>query len=64
MKDKPFTLIVRETEEKIVEVLNNSKLPAYTMMTLLKGLYEQISIMDNQEIENYKTQLQKEEKEK
>lgn len=59
--NKPFTLIVQETEQKLIEVINNSKLPAYSLKILLKGIFEELERVDNEEIQKY---LQDQEKEK
>lgn len=49
-------LIVNEKKirEKIEEVINNSNLPAFILMSILKDFYEQLELIDK---EQYKTAL-------
>lgn len=51
--EKPFTLKVQETEQKIVEIINHSELPAYVLKIVLQNLYAQIETLENQEIIKY-----------
>jgi hypothetical protein len=55
--NKPFTLIVKETEEKIVETINNSNLPAYVLKKILQDLFQQLEIAEQNEIEKYNEEL-------
>ena len=63
---KPFSLMVQETEQKVVDVFNNSQLPAYVLKTILQGLYQQVENIETQEIAKYKEEQEKlsQEKEK
>ena len=52
----------RETREKVVELINNSGLPAVMLKPIFKEMYDQIS---NAEVQQYNQALaNKEEKEK
>lgn len=64
--NKPFTIIIQETEQKIVEIINNSQLPAYVLKNILQGIYAEIERVDNQEIAKYNEEQEKlsQEKEK
>lgn len=64
--NKPFTIIVQETTQKLVEDINNTQLPAYVLKNILQGIYAEIERVDNQEIAKYKEEQEKlsQEKEK
>lgn len=54
--EKPFTLKIQEIEKQIVNIINNSKLPAFCLKEILKSIYEEIEKCDNKEIEDYYNQ--------
>lgn len=54
--EKPFILKVKETEDKIVENINNSQLPTYVLKTILQNLYNQIEQIEQKEIQEYERQ--------
>ena len=60
--NKPFTIQVQETEQKIVEDINNSQLPAYVLKTILQNIYKQLEELETQEIQKYKEETEKENK--
>ena len=62
--NKPFTLIVQETEEQIVKIINESNLPAYVLKQILKELYQQVEQLEINEIETYKQEQEKKPKKK
>lgn len=65
--NKPANLIVEETKENIVKTINESGLPPFLVEPILKDLYNQISILKQQELEQSKKQYEdslKQEKEK
>lgn len=66
--NKPANLIVEETKENIVKTINESGLPPFLVEPILKDLYNQISILKQQELEQSKKQyedsLKQEEKKK
>ncbi len=39
----------RETKEKIVELVNNSKLPAFILKPIFKDMYDQLNILEEQQ---------------
>ena len=66
--NKPANLIIEETKEKIVKVINESGLPPFLLEPILKNLYNQISILKQQELEKskqeYKDSLNQEKEKK
>lgn len=60
--NKPFTLQIQETEQKIVEIINNSQLPAYVLKNILQGIYAEIERVDNEEIAKYNEEQEKSQK--
>jgi len=58
--NKPLTLAVQETEQQIVEIINNSGLPAFCLKSILRNLYEQTSSIEQQEIMTYQNKLKEE----
>ena len=57
--DKPLTLIVQETQQEIINTINNSKLPAYVLKQILKEIYQQLENIEQQEIETYQSKKKK-----
>lgn len=51
--DKPFTLKIQEAEQKIVEELNKSELPAFNLKIILTNLIQQLDMLDQKAIEEY-----------
>lgn len=62
--NKPFTIQVQETEEKLVKTINESNIPAYVLKNILKELYQQIEQLELNEIETYKQAQEKKPKKK
>lgn len=60
--NKPFTMQIQETEQKIVEIINNSQLPAYVLKNILQGIYAEIDRVDNEEIAKYNEEQEKSQK--
>ena len=60
--NKPFTMQIQETEQKIVEIINNSQLPAYVLKNVLQGIYAEIDRVDNEEIAKYNKEQEKSQK--
>lgn len=50
---KPFTIIVQETEQQIVDTINKSNLPVYVLKNILSGINKQLNDIEQQEIEKY-----------
>lgn len=65
--NKPADLIVEETKESIVKIVNKSGLPPFLLEPILKEIYNQVNILKQQELEQSKKQYEnslKNEKEK
>lgn len=62
--NKPFTIQVQETEQKIVESLNNSQLPVYVLKNILINMINQLEKIDKEEIDKYKEEMEKESEKK
>ena len=52
-------LIKKEFEEKLVKLINESNLPAFILKPIIKDLFEQLNIVEQQQLE----QAQKNKKE-
>lgn len=68
MKDKtkiqkPIIIVLNETEAKIVEVLNESSLPAFIIKPMLEKILNQVNLLEQKEqdeaIKTYNEQLLK-----
>lgn len=55
-------LMKREFEENLVELINESKLPAFILKPIIKDLFEQLNMLEQQQLEQ--AQKIKEEKDK
>lgn len=65
--NKPANLIVEETKESIVKIINGSGLPPFLIEPIIKDLYNQVNILKQQELEKSKQDYEnslKQEKEK
>lgn len=51
--EKPFSLKVQELEQKIIDDINSSQMPAYVLKTILKDIYMQIETSESEEIKEY-----------
>lgn len=51
--EEPFTLRVQETEEQLVKILNESKIPALVLKNILQNLFNQLSEIEKNEVEAY-----------
>lgn len=51
--DKPVTLIINDTTEKIIKDINESKLPACILIDILSKIAEQINQADAELVEQY-----------
>lgn len=52
----------KEFEEKLVELINKSELPAFILKPIIKDLFEQLNMLEQQQLEQ--AQKIKEEKDK
>ena len=55
---KPANLMIEETKENLVKVINESGLPPFLLEPVLKDLYNQISILKQQELERSKQEYE------
>lgn len=65
--NKPANLIVEETKDNIINIINESGLPAFLLEPILKDLHDQTSILKQKELEKSKREWEeslKKEKEK
>lgn len=60
--DKPFTLKIEEAEKEVVELINNSNLPAFVWKIILQNVFKQVEISDQEEIEKYQKEVKKDDK--
>lgn len=51
--DKPFSIIIQETEEGLIKVLNESKLPPFVLKIVLQNLFNQLNEIEKNEKEAY-----------
>jgi len=52
--EKPFSLKIQDFNDKLVELVNTSELPAYVLKIELEKIYQQIDRLEKEEIEKYK----------
>lgn len=60
--DKPFTIKIEEAEKEVVELINNSNLPAFVWKIILQNVFRQVEISDQEEIEKYQKEVKKDDK--
>ena len=58
--NKPLILKYKETEEKIIQEINKSEMPVYVLKIMLEKIFNQLTEIENKEVEEYKTYLEKE----
>lgn len=56
--NKPANLIMEETKENIVKIINESGLPPFLVEPIIKDLYNQVSILKQQELEKSKKEYE------
>ena len=56
--EKPLTIRINEFKNKICEVVNESKLPAYILLNEFHNYAEEIKMQDNILIEEYYRSLE------
>lgn len=57
--NEPLTLKVNKTEEKMIEIINKSNLPAFVLKIIIEKIYNEIFEIEQQEIEKYNQECQK-----
>lgn len=64
---KPANLIIEETKENLVKVINESGLPPFLLELIIRDIYNQISFLKQKELEkskkDYEESLKKDKKE-
>lgn len=61
--DKPLNLLIEEGKTKIIQSINDTKLPAFLLEPILKDIYMEISNNKKIEYENSKKQYEEKLKE-
>lgn len=56
--DKPTIIKLKETEEKIINLLNSSDIPAFVLKPMVEKIYRQLEILEQQEYEKEKQSYQ------
>ena len=56
--NKPANLIMEETKGNIIKIINDSGLPPFLLEPILKDLFNQISILKQQELEKSKQEYE------
>lgn len=56
-------LMKREFEENLVELINESKLPAFILKPIIKDLFEQLNMLEQQQLEQAQKIKEKKDKE-
>ena len=51
--DKPISILCKETEEKLVKVINESGLPPFLLLQSIQNIQLQLVDLVNKEEENY-----------
>ena len=60
VKEKPLILRVKDTENRIVAIINNSNIPAFILKSSIEKIYNQLIQLEQQE---YALALENEKKE-
>lgn len=58
--NKPFTLQVLDAEEKIISVINETKMPVFVLKKILENIYKQLEEIDIEEINKYNKESESE----
>lgn len=62
--NKPANILVEETKEELVKVINESGLPPFLVEPILKDIYNQVTVLKQKELEeskkSYEEELKKE----
>lgn len=54
---KPFTIRIKELEEKLIKEINSSKLPVYVLKNEIEKIYAELNRIDEEEINKYNESL-------
>lgn len=55
--EKPFTIRIKELEEKLIEEINSSNLPVYVLKNEIEKIYAELNRIDEEEINKYNESL-------
>ena len=56
---KPTSMIIKETKDKLVEILNTSALPPFVLEPIMKDLYTEVVGLSQQQYLQEKTEYEK-----
>ena len=56
---KPTSMIIKETKDKLVEILNTSALPPFVLEPIMKDLYTEVAGLSQQQYLQEKTEYEK-----
>lgn len=62
--EKPFTIKIKEFSEKLIELVNSSKLPVYVLKSEIEKVYAELNRIDDEEISKYNESLSNENNQK
>mgnify|MGYP004510555669 FL=1 len=62
--EKPFTIKIKEFSEKLIELVNSSKLPVYALKNEIEKVYAELNRIDEEEINKYNESLSNENNQK
>lgn len=51
--EKPLTLTVKEIENQLVKVINESGLPPFILLNIIEGIQRQLLELDAQQVRDY-----------
>lgn len=57
--NKPFSLIIQETRQELIDVINNSNLHPSIMEMIIKDIYLEVNRLNVETIKNEKEQFMK-----
>lgn len=62
--EKPTIIKLKETEQQLIDIINNCEIPAFILKPLFEKLLNQLQLIEQQELENetkiYNEKLEKE----
>lgn len=58
--NKPLILSVKDTEEKIIKIINSSNIPAFIMKNSIEKILKQLVLIEQQEYESAKSDYERE----
>lgn len=61
--EKPAILKYKETEEKLLEIINKSELPAFVLLRIIEKLYNELALIEQNDFslakQNYEEEMPK-----